>query len=207
MRTPKTLFAAAALAVFPLQVLGDAQTEAFVEKNANEVVDALNSPDLDTDGRTALFSEYMEEFADIDAVSRFVIGKYARRFSADEMKRYQAAFRTYALAVYENELDAYRGKAVIVKGSTDRTPTDSIVDTSIPRQDGKAMDVRWRVLKRNGGYQVVDVALNINGNLIWLAINQQDQFLALLDQSNGSAEALINKLESMTRQVRSGRRG
>lgn len=207
MRTPRILMAAAALAALPLHAMADAQTEAFVEENANEVLDALNNPDLDREGRTALFSRYMEEFADIDAVSRFVIGKYARRFSAEDLKRYQAAFRAYALAVYENELDAYRGNAVIVKGSTDRTSTDSIVDTSIPRQDGKAMDVRWRVLKRNGGYQVVDVALNINGNLIWLAINQQDQFLALLDQSNGSADALIRRLESMTREVKSGRRG
>lgn len=207
MKFARTLFAATMLAVLPVQALADAKTEAFVEKNANEVLDALNNPSLSQDERTALFSRYMEEFADINAVSRFVIGKYANRFSPEDLQRYQKAFRTYALAVYENELDDYRGNEVIVKGSTDRTPTDSIVDTSIPRQDGKAMNVRWRVLKRNGQYQVVDVALNIDGNLIWLAINQQDQFLSILDQSNGSANALISKLESMTRQVQSSRRG
>lgn len=207
MKFARTLFAATMLAALPVQALADAKTEAFVEKNANDVLDALNNPSLSQDERTALFSRYMEEFADINAVSRFVIGKYANRFSSEDLQRYQQAFRTYALAVYENELDDYRGNEVIVKGSTDRTPTDSIVDTSIPRQDGKAMNVRWRVLKRNGQYQVVDVALNIDGNLIWLAINQQDQFLSILDQSNGSANALISKLESMTRQVQSSRRG
>ncbi len=68
------------------------------------------------------------------------------------------------------------------------------------------MNVRWRVLKRNGEYQVVDVALNVNGNLIWLAIEQQAQFLSLLDRTNGSADALIRKIEQMTREVRAGRR-
>ena len=68
------------------------------------------------------------------------------------------------------------------------------------------MSVRWRVLKRNDGYQVVDVALNVNGNLIWLAIEQQAQFLSLLDRTNGSADALINRIERMTRDVVAGRR-
>ena len=41
------------------------------------------------------------------------------------------------------------------------------------RADGRAMNVRWRVLKRGGKYQVVDIALSSEGNLIWLAIEQQ----------------------------------
>ena len=68
------------------------------------------------------------------------------------------------------------------------------------------MDVRWRVLTRDGKYQVVDVALNLDGNLIWLAIEQRAQFLALLDRSNGSAEALIDKIESMKRKLETEKR-
>ena len=54
--------------------------------------------------------------------------------------------------------------------------------------------------------QVVDVALNLDGNLIWLAIEQRAQFLALLDRSNGSAEALIDKIESMKRKLETEKR-
>lgn len=206
MKIARHLIAAAALAAAASPAFADASTEAFVEENANEVLEALNEPSLSRDERTALFSRYMDEFADIEAVSRFVIGKYANRFTPEEFERFQAAFKKYALAVYENELDAYRGNEVIVEGSTDRTPRDSIVDTKIPRADGQEMSVRWRVLKRNNGYQVVDVALNVNGNLIWLAIEQQAQFLSLLDRTNGSADALINRIERMTRDVVAGRR-
>lgn len=206
MKIARHLIAAAALAAAASPAFADASTEAFVEENANEVLEALNEPSLSRDERTALFSRYMDEFADIEAVSRFVIGKYANRFTPEEFERFQAAFKKYALAVYENELDAYRGNEVIVEGSTDRTPRDSIVDTKIPRADGQEMSVRWRVLKRNDGYQVVDVALNVNGNLIWLAIEQQAQFLSLLDRTNGSADALINRIERMTRDVVAGRR-
>lgn len=206
MKFARHAVAALVLAAATSPVYADAKTESFVEENANEVLEALNDPTLSREERTELFSGYMEEFADFNAVSRFVIGRYANRFTPQELSRFQRAFRNYALAVYENELDAYRGEQVVVDRSIDRTANDSIVDTRIPRADGQEMNVRWRVLKRNGEYQVVDVALNVNGNLIWLAIEQQAQFLSLLDRTNGSADALIRKIEQMTREVRAGRR-
>ncbi|GGB68417.1 MULTISPECIES: MlaC/ttg2D family ABC transporter substrate-binding protein [Henriciella] len=207
MKLRNVLISTAALVAVAAPALADAKTESFVKQNANEVLNSLNNPNLSQRERTELFSGYMEQFADFDAVSKFVIGKYARRFTPEELQAYQQAFRTYALAVYENELDAYRGNEVVIEGSTDRTANDSIVDTSIARADGKTMDVRWRVLNRGGKYQVVDVALDIDGNLIWLAIEQQAQFLALLDRTNGSADALIDKISSMTDKLKSTRRG
>lgn len=184
----------------------DQATERYVEENANIVLDTLNNPELSQEERTAAFEDYMDQFTDLNAVSNFVIGRYAREFSQEELARYRNAFRTYALAVYENELDRYRGERVEVIGSHDRTPRDSIVNTRIPREDGQAMDVRWRVLNRDGEYQVVDVALNIEGNLLWLAIEQRAQFIALLDRTNGSSEALIDKIEEMTADLEASRR-
>ena len=187
----------------PVAANADSQTESFVKQNANEVLDSLNNPDLTSEERTALFSGYMEEFANINAVSKFVIGKYAKRFSPEDLERYQETFRNYALAVYQAQLDDYRGNEVVVEGSIDRSSSDSIVDTTIERADGRSMNVRWRVLQRNGNYQVVDVALDIDGNLIWLAIEQRAQFLALLDRTDGSADALIDKINGMTSKLES----
>ncbi|MEM0985311.1 MAG: ABC transporter substrate-binding protein [Pseudomonadota bacterium] len=176
----------------------DERTEAYVETNANAVLQTLNDPALDGADRTAVFSQYMDEFTDLNRVSNFVVGKYARRFDEAELARYREAFRAYALTVYEVQLDQYRGESVDVLGSVDRSPTDSIVNTVIKRQDGQPMDVRWRVLERDGRFQVVDVALNIEGNLLWLAIEQRAQFISLLDRTNGSADALVEKINAMT---------
>ena len=194
----RSVFAASVLLASAMPAFADARTEAYVQKNASEVLKSLNNPDLSAAQRTAAFSGYMDKFTNLDAVSNFVIGKYSRRFTEAELTRYRKAFRAYALAVYEYQLDAYRGEAVVVKNSVDRSETDSIVNTVIKRQDGKDMDVRWRVQGKEGNYQVVDVALNLDGNLIWLAIEQRAQFIALLDNSNGSADKLIRKIDSMT---------
>lgn len=193
-----TLAASVILASAAAPAFADARTEAYVQTNASEVLQTLNNPKLSAADRTAAFSAYMDKFTNLDAVSNFVIGKYSRRFTEAELKKYRKSFRDYALAVYESELDAYRGEQVVVKSSVDRSETDSIVNTVIKRQDGKDMDVRWRVQGKEGNYQVVDVALNLEGNLIWLAIEQRAQFIALLDKNNGSADALIRKVDSMT---------
>ena len=198
MISRKWILSAAVLAFTALPAFADTQTEEYVRSNANDVLASLNTPGLSAVERRVQFQTYMDEFANLDAVAKFVIGKYAKRFSDEEMATYLATFRAYALAVYEFYFNEYRGRDVKVVGSTDRNARDSIVDTEIVRVDGQELEVRWRVLNRGGKYQVVDVALNAEGNLIWLAIEQQAQFLSILDQNNGSSDALIAKINSMT---------
>jgi len=198
MTSPKWILSAAMFAMSAMPAFADTQTEEYVRSNANDVLASLNEPGLNGDERRAKFQGYMDEFTNLDAVAKFVIGKYAKRFNDEEMDAYLATFRAYALAVYEFYFHEYRGRDVKVTGSTDRNARDSIVDTEIVRADGQELEVRWRVLNRGGKYQVVDVALNAEGNLIWLAIEQQAQFLSILDQNNGSVDALIAKMEGMT---------
>ncbi len=198
MTVRKWILSSALLAITAMPAFADATTEEYVRTNANDVLASLNAPGLTSDERRAKFQAYMDEFTNLDAVAKFVIGKYAKRFTPEEMDAYLTTFRSYALAVYEFYFNEYRGRDVKVMGSTDRNARDSIVDTEIIRSDGQELEVRWRVLNRGGKYQVVDVALNAEGNLIWLAIEQQAQFLSILDQNNGSVDALNAKINSMT---------
>ena len=196
----KYFAASLALGITPLTMapaFADARSESFVESNARDVLGTLSDPTLDQTDRRAKFREYMNEFADIDLVSGFVIGKYVRRFSDADMAAYREAFREYALAVYETELDRYRGQDIVIQGSTD-SGKYSVVDTRIVQADGDELDVRWRLIKRDDGFKVVDVALDIDGSVIWLAIEQKAQFLAILDTANGDADALIERLNAMT---------
>lgn len=198
------VFLIAALLTFGLILPANAddRSEAFVKENATRVLQTLDDPSLNRSSRTARFNEFMNEFSNLDRISNFVIGKYSRRFSEDELVRYRTAFRAYSLAAYEVQFDEYRGSAIEIKGSTDRSERDSVVDSVVRRQDGEYLDVRWRVLRRGEGYEVVDIALNIDGNLLWLGIEQRAQFLDLLDRNNGSADALIAKLGELTRDLK-----
>lgn len=202
MISRKWILSASLLAFTAMPAFADAKTEEYVRTNANEVLASLNAPGLTPAERRVQFQTYMDEFTNLDAVAKFVIGKYSKRFTPEEMERYLAAFRDYALVVYEFYFNEYKGRDVKVLGSTDRNPRDSIVDTEIVRADGQELEVRWRVLNRGGEYQVVDVALNSDGNLIWLAIEQQAQFLSILDKNNGSVDALISRINAETAKLK-----
>lgn len=194
----KLILSCAMLAAAALPSFAQTESEEYVRQNANDVLASLNAPGLTPDERREQFQTYMDEFTNLDAVAKFVIGKYSKRFTPEEMDLYLTSFRAYALAVYEYYFNEFRGRDVKVTGSTERTSRDSIVDTDIVRADGQELEVRWRVLNRGGKFQVVDVALEDGGNVIWLAIEQRAQFLSILDQNSGSVDALVTKIDSMT---------
>lgn len=181
---------------------GDESSETFVRDNATQVLQALDDPALNTTERTEKFNEYMNQFSNLNRISSFVIGKYSRRFSDEDKARYRTAFRQYSLAAYEAQFDQYRGSRIEVTGSIDRNEKDSIVKSIIHASDGDDLKLNWRVLTRNDRHEVVDIGLDVEGDVLWLAIEQRAQFLDLLDRNNGSADALIRKLGELTRDLK-----
>jgi len=198
----RLLISVAALTMIATPAFADDKSESYVGENATNVLTSLTAEGVTAADRRVKFQAYMNEFANLDAVANFAIGKYAKRFKADgTLPQDQDSFKGYALAVYEYYFNEYQGKEITVTGSTDRNARDSIVDSDVLRGDGRTLPVRWRVLNRGGKYQVVDIALTEQGNVIWLGIEQRAQFLSLLDKSNGSVEALITKIDSMTEEL------
>lgn len=184
---------------FAGSALASPESEAFVQQNAELVLEALGDDTLTKEDRTEQFQKYMNEFSDQPRIARFVIGKYARQFSREDLTRYRTAFTEYSLASYEANFDNFRGGQIEVTGSTDtKNGRYSIVKSLVTSRDGDTLEARWRLLIKDGKFQVVDVGLNIDGNLLWLAIEQRAQLLAVLDRNNGSADALIAKLDELT---------
>lgn len=179
----------------------DARSEAFVQENATKVLQALDDPTLSPAERTAQFNLFMDEFSNLDGIARFVLGKYSRRFSPEEIARYRETYRAYSLVNYETQFDDYRGSAIDIVNSHDRQ-RDSIVNSIVRKDDGDTLEVSWRVRERGDKFEVIDVGLTIEGDLLWLAVEQRAQFLDLLDRNSGSADSLISKLEELTEELR-----
>ncbi|MEO9970156.1 MAG: ABC transporter substrate-binding protein [Hyphomonadaceae bacterium] len=197
----RTLIASVMLLLSPLAVANaDAASEAFVKENATKVLSALDDADLTAPERIAQFNEFMDEFTNLDGISRFVLGKYSRRFSAEDLARYRNAYQDYSLANYEAQFEEYRGADIEILSSHDRK-RDSIVKSIVRKSDGDALEVSWRVRSRGEALELIDVGLNLEGSLLWLAVEQRAQFLDLLDRNDGSADSLISKLEELTAEL------
>ncbi len=191
---------AASIGVAP--AFADAKSEKYVEEQANYVLSVLNDEALDDEARAAKFSEFMNTFADFRAIARRVLGPATRQMSEQQLEAYYQAFEQYAVAVYQDQLDQFRGEEIRVTGSRDLSDRNSHVGSMIKSSDtGKDVEVVWDVLESRDGskYLVRDVALNIGGNnQFWLAVDQHQDFQAFLKRNNNDIDALIQNIKEMT---------
>lgn len=194
---------AASLGAAP--AFADGKSEQYVEKQANYVLGVLNDTALSDEARLAKFSEFMNTFADFRAIARRVLGPATRQMSEAQLEAYYQAFEKYAVAVYEDQLDQFRGEEIRVTGSRDLSDRNSHVASLIRSADtGNDVEVIWDVLESRDGsfYLVRDVALNIGGNnQFWLAVDQHSDFQAFLKRNNNDIDALIANINEMTEQM------
>ncbi len=189
--------AAVALTFATPAAFADKKAEAFVQANANSALSALNDRTLTAEQRELKFGQFMNQFANMQAIAKRVIGVKARSLTDAEFNRYYKAFETYALEVYQVHFDQFRGQAIHVTGSKDDGPQRSTVESVIKSsQTGKDTKVYWDVLLSNDGktYRVRDVGIELGGSILWLAQEQQAQFVSFLDRNNGDIDKLIGRI-------------
>ncbi|HVZ98914.1 MAG TPA: ABC transporter substrate-binding protein [Caulobacterales bacterium] len=180
----------------------NADAEAFAQSSATQALNAISQPQ----GREQTFQTLMSQFADVPRIANFVLGRYAVQLRNDPALRsaWVDVFRDYAFAVYMAQLDRYRGAQISVTNSIERIPgQDVVVRTEMaPRGQSRPLPVQWRLLKNGDSWKVVDVSLILDGNEIWLAQQQQRDFLAMLDANHGDIQALMAHVRSSTANLR-----
>lgn len=182
---------ASILAVAPVALAGPVE-EAFVKTEAQKGLAILNDKALTEAQRSAQFGTFIDNVTNERLISRFVLGKYARGLPDAEMSAFRSAFTAWAKSIYQGQLTKYGGETFAVDGSVDRKPGDSVVTTEISGGAlEKPLQVRWRVLTRDGETRIVD--LEAFG--VWLAIQQRSEITAYIANHGGSVPAATKMLE------------
>lgn len=193
----------AALATAPAAYAArNSEAEAYVQTNASGALQALStSPST----RAQTFAGLMTRFADVPRIATFVLGRYGTQLRADPALRadWNRVFQDYMLASYQSNLTRYATGTIQVTDSLERVPgRDVIVRSQVTSPSGRPTPVQWRLLKSGTAWKVVDVSLILDGNEIWLAQQQQSEFLAALDRLNGNIRGLMSELQTRTTQMR-----
>ena len=193
----RSLAAAALVSVATPASFADKKSEAYVEANANSVLQVLNDKTLNDAQREMKFGEYMNKFAHMPTIARRVLGVNGRSISDADFDKYFKVFQNYALEVYEVHFDEFRGEKLRVIGSKDEDDRRSTVATLIKSsKTGKDTKVYWDVLRSQDGksYRVRDVGIDLGGSTLWLAQEQQAQFESFLNRNNGNIDKLIGRI-------------
>ncbi|MDX2235874.1 MAG: ABC transporter substrate-binding protein [Hyphomonadaceae bacterium] len=210
-RLSRRAFAVAALAsaaslAAPSAAFAEVSAAEYVSRQGNAALAALANRGVTPAARQAQFRALMLQLADMPSISAYVLGPNAsRRLRADPAlnAEWQAAFIDYCVAVYEDQLDQFRGNEMKVTRSTDRVPgRDVIVETQIiPRGQTRPMLVEWRLVKRGADWKVVDASLVIEDSRIWLAQRQRADFEATLG-TRADVPALLALIRRQTATMR-----
>jgi phospholipid transport system substrate-binding protein len=201
------LVSASALAIAPdAHAARNADAERFVQENATAALRTLADTSMNTTQRRQTFNSLMARFADMPRIANFVLGRYSGQLRSDPALRseWTRTFQDYSIAVYEARLNAYGGQGIRVTDSVERVPGRDVIVTSEiqPRGGGRPLPVQWRMLRSGDTWKVVDVSLVLEGNQIWLAQQQQSEFLAVLGRNNGDIRVLMGNLREVTASMR-----
>lgn len=194
------------LSAAPAYAARNADAEQYVQQNATAALQTLGDRTVPAAQRRQTFNTLIVRFADMPRVASFVLGRYGAQLRSDAALRTEwvAAFQDYSVAVYETQLDRYSGGAIRVTDSVERVPgRDVIVSSEItPRGSSRPLPVQWRMLRTGNVWKVVDVSLLLDGNQIWLAQQQQAEFIAVLGRNNGDIRALVANVRGQTASMR-----
>jgi phospholipid transport system substrate-binding protein len=190
----------AALAAMPLlmtQPAAAAQNvaESFVDENIHKGLDILKDNKLSANQRRDQFEALLLGLVDVRRIGLFTLGQYRRTAPPDDVEAFIGAFKNYATAAYHSYFVRYTNQTLKVTGSTERSPTDFIVQTLLidPGSNQQPSEVDFRVRTDAGKPVLVDVAYQG----IWLSLEERDQFVAFLGQNNGNVRTLIAHLSEL----------
>lgn len=197
---PRRALLAMALSAAPLVMAGPAAAaptaaESFVDENIHKGLEILRDKRLNTTQRKDQFEGLLLNLVDVRRIALFTLGQYRRSAPPEDVEAFVNAFKNYAAAAYQSYFAKYTNQTLKVTGSTQRTPTDFIVQTQLadPSSNQPPAEVDFRVRTDTGKPVLVDVAYQG----IWLSLEQRDQFVAFLGQNNGSVRTLIAHLSDL----------
>jgi phospholipid transport system substrate-binding protein len=194
-RTLLAMFAAPLVLTGPVAAAAPNVAESFVDENIHKGLEILRDKRLSTVQRRDQFEGLLLTLVDVRRIALFTLGQYRRSAPPDDVEAFVNAFKNYAAAAYQSYFTKYTDQQLKVIGSTQRSPTDFIVQTNLvdPGSSQPPAEVDFRVRTDTGKPVLVDVAYQG----IWLSLEQRDQFVAFLGQNNGNVRTLIAHLSDL----------
>jgi phospholipid transport system substrate-binding protein len=169
--------------------------ESFVDENIHKGLDILGDKKLNTIQRRDQFETLLLGLVDVRRIALFTLGQYRRTAPPEDVDAFVNAFKNYISATYQSYFARYTDQTLKVTGSTQRTPTDYIVQTVLidPNSSEQPAEVDFRIRTDSGKPVLVDAAYQG----IWLSLEERDQFVAFLGQNNGNVRSLIAHLSEL----------
>jgi phospholipid transport system substrate-binding protein len=161
-----------------------------VEQMVGEVLAVLRDPALSQEDRRAVIEAIAYERFDFETMSKLVLARNWKRFSAEQRDEFMGEFKDYLAHSYGDRIDRYEQEEVEIVGQREEPRGDVTVQTRIVGGEHSGTNVDYRLRGRTGRWLVIDVV--VEG--ISLVSNYRDQFREVVN-SGGPDHLLVQLRE------------
>jgi phospholipid transport system substrate-binding protein len=172
------------------------QAKAFINDMANDAITLMARKDLPGPERTQKFRDLFIRGFDVEAIGRFVLGRYWRDATEAEQGEYLKLFEDLIVATYAGRFSEYSGETLTV---LDARPDDDrfvLVSSQINRSGGNPpIRLDWRIADSQGALRIVDVV--VEG--VSMSVTQRSEFASVIQRSGGKVQGLIAALREKTK--------
>lgn len=186
-------------ATFPAQAQSTAVDDTrgaieFVETIAAETIAAWSDSKLTEEERTAAFRAIFEQATDINLLARGMLGRHFRTATSAQRDRYMEAMGDYIVAEFDKRMTQIGFRELEVIGTKPASGRNGhvFVKTEVQRDQGQPILADWRIRKKGGKFQIV----NLEFEGINLMITNRDVFSAKV--KNVGMDGLIDWLKEQS---------
>lgn len=146
----------------------------FIENLAEETIAVWSDSKLNEEERDAAFRNIFENATDINLLARGMLGRHFASASSSERKAYMDAMSTYIISEFDKRMKQVGFEKLSVIGTKPASGRNGhvFVRTEVQREQGQPILADWRVRKKDGKFQIV----NLEFEGINLMITNRDVF-------------------------------
>ena len=173
----------------------DPDAEQFVQTAGQRLISILADKSEALPDKIAAFRAAVDDVADVPGITKFVLGKYARAITTDQMQAFAPLFEDYVEKLLLQHLSDFHADTLTVKNSATRVPGEVLVKTTLTGPGAKPSELGWRVLGSGASWKVIDIEIS-GGSLAFFLRND---FVSTIDDQQGDIGALISRLQREVR--------
>ncbi len=164
----------------------------FIEGLSDETRAVWSDTNMTAEERSKAFRDIFEQATDIELLAKGMLGRHYRTASTELRKAYMTAMANYIVYEFDKRMAQIGFKQLAVTGTTPASGKRGhlFVRTQVDREDGAPLLADWRVRKKNGQFQIVN--LEIEG--INLLITNRELFSSRI--KDVGLEGLIEELKN-----------
>jgi phospholipid transport system substrate-binding protein len=165
---------------------------AFVQQIGNQLVGIVNGAQSAAQKRQAI-TQILEGAVDVNGIAQFCLGRFWRIASADQQKRFIAAFHQVLVTNISSKLGDYTGVKLAVQRGRQQDD-QAIVTTQVERPNNPPTTVDWVIEAPATAPKIVDVIAEGTS----LRLTQRQDYASYLSRNNNDINALISAMGQQT---------